>query len=199
MNMFSGVFSLLLAILLFLPGCATEGLSKMKDGALELVGVSTSDAKKSPTTAKAIDLRIYAGRNLNADDRGRGMAVVLRFYRLKDPAAFMQSSYDALADSRQEKSPLATDVVEVKELVVKPGQEILRSEMLGDAAPYLGVVALFRKPTADRWRLVFSGADAENAKGIVLGVHECAMTVSQGVPFNAQLVNPGSLGGVLCH
>lgn len=199
MNMFCSVFVLILSIFSFLPGCSSDGLSKMKDGAMEVVGLKKAEVLPVQATVKAVDLRIFAGRNLNADDRGRGMAVVFHFYRLRDPAAFMQASYETLSDPAQVKAVLAADLVETKELVVKPGEEVLRSEMLGGDAAYLGVVALFRKPSPDRWRLVFSGSDSRNVRGIVLGAHECAMTVSQGVPFNAQLVSPGSLGGVVCR
>ncbi len=164
-----------------------------------MVGVSAAAEKKMPSVGRPIDLKLFAGRSLNADDRGRGMAVVVRFYRLRDPAAFMQASYEVLADPAKEKSALAADLVDVKEVAVRPGDELSRVETVSGEAPYIGVVALFRTPSPDRWRLVFSGDDKGNAKGIVLGAHACALTVSQGVPYNAQLVNPGSLGGVTCR
>ncbi|MEN3109831.1 type VI secretion system lipoprotein TssJ [Uliginosibacterium paludis] len=196
MNRICGVF---LMILVFLSGCASEGLSKIKDGALGLVGASSVNEKKLQPVSRQVELKLFAGRSLNADDRGRGMAVVVRFYRLKDPAAFMQASYEVLADPAREKAALAADLVDVKEVAVKPGEELSRVETLSAEAPYVGVVALFRTPAPDRWRLVFAGEDKGNAKGIVLGAHACALTVSQGVPYNAQLVNPGSLGGVTCR
>lgn len=192
-------YGVLVVFLMFLSGCASDGLSKIKEGALGLVGVSSQVDRKNQPTSHPMELKLFAGRSLNADDRGRGMAVVVRFYRLKDPAAFMQASYEVLSDPSREKAALGADVLDVKEVAVKPGEELSRIETVSTDAPYVGVVALFRTPAPDRWRLVFSGDEKGNAKGIVLGAHACALTVSQGVPHNAQLVNPGSLGGVTCR
>ncbi|MDO6388424.1 MULTISPECIES: type VI secretion system lipoprotein TssJ [unclassified Uliginosibacterium] len=193
------ICALLLVFLLF-QGCASSSATKIKDGALALVGLVPAESlsKAAAAPAKPTRVEVFAGRNLNADERQRPMAVVIKFYRLRDPAAFMQAPYELLADGQAEKGALASDVIEVKELVVTPGQEVVRQEMLAGDATYLGVVALFRKPHPDRWRLVFSGAEPANANGVVMGAHACAMTVSRGVPFNAQLVNAGSLGGVSC-
>jgi type VI secretion system protein VasD len=190
---------LVLLISVFVSGCATSGFSKMKDGALELIGMVKPEEKTAADSSKNIRVHIYAGSNLNTDERGRPMAVVLRIYRLRDVAEFMQAPYEALADGAQGKALLANDLLEVKEFVVTPGQELLRDERLGGDASYLGVVAFFRKPHPERWRLVFAADQKLNAGGITLGAHACALTVAKGVPFNAQLVSAGSLGGVLCH
>lgn len=204
MKMISCGFVLTLVNLAILSGCASEGLSKMKEGALQVVGITSAaeQAAKSAAareSAKPVSVNIYAGRNLNSDSHGRGMATVFRIYRLRDPAAFMQATYEQLADAQGEKSLLGADLVDVKEWVVKPGEEVLRTETLGGEAAYLGVVALYRKPAPDRWRLSFARSNPANDKGIVIGAHACAMTVSRGEPFQAQLVNAGSLGGVLCR
>jgi len=201
MGRFFGVFCLCVMNLLFfqLGGCSSSGLVKIKDGALELVGMDKKSDQPARDAKFPIQIQIYAGGNLNADEHGRPMAVVFKFYRLRDPGAFMQASYDVLSDVQKERAALAADIVEVKELVVTPGQDFQRTEFLSIETGYIGVVALFRKPFPERWRMVFSGTQPSNRLGVVIGAHACALTVSKGVPFNAQLINAGSLGGVVCR
>lgn len=189
------------AFLLAISACSSSGFSKIKDGALELVGVRASgnSGVAAGEPPRNVDLKIFAGRSLNADERGRGTAVVVRVYRLRDAEAFLQAPYEAFGTPDTEKALFDADLLDVKELIVKPGEALQRKELLGGDASYLGVVALYRSPSPDRWRLVFNAADKVNAKGIWLGLHACATTVSQGIPYGARLLNPGSLGGVVCR
>lgn len=186
----------MIPLTLLVAGCSSAGLTKMKDGAMELVGIKSSNDKE---TAREVTVQTHAGTGLNADDKGRALAVTMKFYRLKDATAFTQASYEALSSYEKERTALGGDLVDVKEATLLPGQEFQRSLTMDQDAKYIGVVVLFRRPFPDRWRFVFSGKEAGNQKGIVLGVHNCAMTVSKGTPYQTQVVNPSSLGGVVCH
>lgn len=192
------VFLLFLAFFL-LQGCGGNNLEKIAEGTLGAVGLYKAADDVTKGGEHKVSLQIHAGGNLNADSKGRPMAVVLKVYRLKNPDLFMQTPSDVLASTEGERQALNGDLVDVKEVVVTPGQEIQRDLVVGGDGPYLGVVVLFHHPFPERWKFVFSGKDKANEKGIVIGVHECAMTVSEGVPYQSQLINPGSLGGVVCQ
>ena len=46
-------------------------------------------------------------------------------------------------------------------------------------AAYIGVVALFRAPAGQRWRVSFSASEAQKS-GITIGAHACALSVGAG-------------------
>jgi len=175
---------------LVLGGCASRSA---KDAA------EANQIEQHPVTVD-----IYGGSNLNADDRGRPMALVIKLYRLKDPDAFQRASVEDLATNVKDHETLGDDLVDVKELVLTPGQQIEREQILSSEVGYLGVMAEFRNPFKERWKFVFAdkgfAVKGKNAKrSLVIGVHECAMTVSEGTLYQSQGINPGSLGGVVCR
>lgn len=151
-----------------------------------------------------VTVDIYGGSNLNADDKGRPMALVVKLYRLKDPDAFQRASVEDLSTNAKDHETLGDDLVDVKELVLTPGQQIEREQVLSSEVKYLGVMAEFRNPFKERWKFVFADKNfavkGKNTKrNVVIGAHECAMTVSEGIPYQPQGTNPSSLGGVVCH
>ncbi len=187
-------------ILIFsvMSACSTTGLGKVKDGVMEIAGFAPKPAENVAKQEKAVQLRIFAGSNLNLDQRGRPMAMVVKLYQLRDLTAFSQASYDTLADSQLARAALASELLEVKEFVIKPGEDVSRTERLAEGATHFGVVALYRKAFPERWRMSFA-VSQQSAGLIVLGAHACAMTVSRGVLSSTSLINMSSLGGVSCE
>jgi type VI secretion system protein VasD len=181
-------------------GCSTTsgGLQKISDGALEVVGLKTPELTAAElAAAKTITLRVVAGSNLNADPRGRGISLVVRLYALRDVAAFSRVPYEQLLDQVREKAALGADLVEVKEIVLAPGKQVTQIENIPAEGKYLAVVGQFLNPAPERWRFVFP-VDANAKNGILIGAHECALTVSQGVLAGATVSDPGSLNAVRC-
>lgn len=188
-----------------LAACASvsPGEPGLLDKTLQWAGITVPSgpdisAKDLPQINKKVTLRLHAGEILNTDPSGRPLSVVTRIYKLKDNAAFAQATYESFRDAVAGKNAsIEQDVVESRELVLKPGQHYEVIETVTPNVSHLAVVALFRAPSETRWRFVFETKPAV-ASSITLGLHGCAMSVAQGQPVAAA---PESLrvAGVRCQ
>jgi type VI secretion system protein VasD len=188
-----------------LTGCATGGSGAetgLLDKALQAVGLSKPPLpevpiSELPTLSRKVPLRLHAGDLLNTDPAGRSLSLVARVYKLRDSAAFMQATDEALqAATPPRDAPFIQDIVEVREVVMTAGLRHEVVETMPPQAKYLAVVALFRAPADARWRFVFESKAAAES-GVTLGLHACAMSVAQGQPLNATQESQ-RLAGVIC-
>ncbi|MEY4730615.1 MAG: hypothetical protein RL020_1773 [Pseudomonadota bacterium] len=171
---------------LIASGCATTAgqmVGNATTTALENLGfkkpevpVEIPELQKPPRKVK---LRLFAGENLNADTKGRPLALVARIYKLKSTSQFADLPYDTFLNPAKEKEALGSDLIEVREVTLIPGKQYEFEEKIAREAGVLGIVTLFHSPSAERWRYAFSAADSEES-GVTIGVHACAMTVSAG-------------------
>jgi type VI secretion system protein VasD len=161
-----------------LAGCG--GTAAIGDAVLQMAGATRPpempDAQKPPRT---VNIRLHAAATLNSGKGGPPLALVARIYKLRQAEAFERVSYGGFASAQAERELLGPDLLEVKEVLLIPGQRYEVMEQVSREAGYVGVVALFRAPDGQRWRAAFPAADAEQA-GITIGLHACAMTVGQG-------------------
>ena len=172
---------LLLLVALPLAGCAGGAIGTLANAALQMAGVAKPpaelpDAQKPP---RNVSIRLHAAQRLNTDAEGRPLALVARIYKLRQSAAFEQAPYDSFLDAQKEKTALGADLMEVREVLLVPGQRYEVQEKVSKEAYFIGVVALFRAPAAQRWRATCAAADAERA-GITVGLHACALSVGGG-------------------
>lgn len=172
---------LLLLVALPLAGCAGGAIGTLANAALQMAGVAKPpaelpDAQKPP---RNVSIRLHAAQRLNTDAEGRPLALVARIYKLRQSAAFEQAPYDSFLDAQKEKTALGADLMEVREVLLVPGQRYEVQEKVSKEASFIGIVALFRAPAAQRWRATFAAADAESA-GITVGLHACALSVGGG-------------------
>jgi type VI secretion system protein VasD len=189
---------------LTLSGCSTQGGGAVGK-ALEIVGLKTPPVveqlpKELPQMPRKLPLRLHAGEQLNTDTTGRSLAVVARIYKLRAIDAFMQAPYDAFASASPDRNETwRRDVVEMREVVMAPGQRHEVIETLAPGTSHVAVVALFRAPAEQRWRFVFdaNGASTSAASGITVGLHACAMSVAEGPVIDAALETQ-RLAGVRC-
>lgn len=189
---------------LALSGCSTQGGGAVGK-ALEAVGLKTPPVveqlpKEWPQTPVKLPLRLHAGEQLNTDSSGRSLAVVARIYKLRAIDAFMQAPYDSFATTNTDRSEAWTrDVVEMREVVMAPGQRHEVVETMAPGTSHLAVVALFRSPSEQRWRFVFDakGTSASGSAGITVGLHACAMSVAEGPVVDAA-PETQRLAGVRC-
>lgn len=189
---------------LAISGCSTQGGGAI-DKALEIVGVRTPPVieqlpKELPVLPRKLPLRLHAGEHLNTDTTGRSLAVVARIYKLRAIDAFMQAPYDSFTGSNPDRNEAWNrDVVEMREVVMAPGQRHEVIETIAPGTSHLAVVALFRSPAEQRWRFVFDAksASASGANGITVGLHACAMSVAEGPVVDAALETQ-RLAGVRC-
>lgn len=184
--------TLLFAACLALSGCASSnGSGGMLDKALEAVGLSkpappemSAESLAALKQPKKITLRLHAGDILNTDANGRSLSLVARIYKLRSSTAFLHATYDSFKDAASEKQALANDIVEVREVVLTPGQRYEVIETMPTDASHLAVVALLRAPDPLRWKFVFETKEAART-GVTLGAHACALSVAQGEPLSA--------------
>ncbi len=178
------LFSIGLAMLA-LGGCAAASrIAEEADVPLQALGISRPSEPPvlppPPPRTRKVRLAIETANDLNADDRGLGLATVARIYKLRDATAFNQATFETFVKPEQERAALAADLVEVREVILTPGQHFEAQEVLDNESPFLGVVALFREPAPYRWRFVFKASDAEKT-GVLIGAHACALSVTVGL------------------
>jgi type VI secretion system protein VasD len=70
------------------------------------------------------------------------------------------------------------------------------TEKVSREAGYVGVVALFHAPAAQRWRLDFAAPDAEK-QGVTVWLHACALSVGSGA--QATTADMSTLSSVHCQ
>lgn len=171
-------FAPLLLLLLPLSGCAGGAIGGLANAALQMAGLAkpapeVPEAQKPP---RNVSIRLHAGQRLNTDPQGRPLALVARIYKLRQSAVFEQAPYDSFLDAAREKALLGGDLLEVQEVLLVPGQRYEIQEKVGREAAFIGVVALFRAPAAQRWRATFAASAAER-DGVSIGLHACALSV----------------------
>lgn len=174
---FAGLLTVILATML--ASCSSA--ARLVDAPLEAIGLSKPEPPIAlPPPVRRIKLRIESASNLNADDQGRGLALVARIYQLRNATSFEQLPYEAFANANAEPGGWQSDVVRSRELILTPGQRFEALETLASETRYLGIVTLFRQPAPYRWRFVLD-ADVANQNGVLIGAHACAMTITAGL------------------
>ncbi|CAN7202300.1 type VI secretion system lipoprotein TssJ [Pseudoduganella sp. LjRoot289] len=159
---------------LILTGCAAGSIAS---AAMELAGVrKPPDLPELQKPPRQVAIRLHASANLNAGGGGQPLALAARIYKLRQTAAFERASYGGFLSAHAERELLGADLVEVKEVQLVPGQRYEVLESVSREASHIGVVALFRNPAPQRWRLAFSVSEVER-NGITIGLHACALSV----------------------
>lgn len=162
-----------LASLALLAGCGGGGFA---DGALQAAGLrKPPELPESQKPPRNVALRLHAAPKLNLDKGGQPLALAVRVYALRRKEAFESTPYDAFLDPQAERQSLGADLVEVREVMLVPGQRYEVTEKLSREASHLALVALFQRPAAGRWRLAVPAADAER-DGLTVGLHACALS-----------------------
>jgi type VI secretion system protein VasD len=105
---------------------------------------------------------LNGGADLNPDQNGQPLSVVVRVYQLKDKGRLESADYNAILKS--ERETLSDDLVERQERVVQPGTQEMLEISANPAARYLGIVALFRNPAGDTWRRILPVSQSKTQK-----------------------------------
>lgn len=203
--------ALLLSLPLALTGCASSGgsvpaaseaagqVNAEPPGVLDRV-MQTVGLVKAPPPApvdQALALRIFTAKNLNAGTGRKPLALVVKVYRLRSLDRFRQTPFDTFLDKDKTQAALGDDLVDGREMLLLPDQHYVSTEQLPNEVKYLGFVALFRSPAAQRWRFAYDVPRSATG-GITLGVHACAMSSTQGALVTELPDDAGSLASVHC-
>ena len=144
-----------------LAGCETvnklsEGFGNMGDKALETIGFRKPELPPTPELpeaakpARRLKLRLAASDSLNVDTSGHSLSLVVRVYKLRSPAAFLNAPYETFGNAAKEKEALGDEMIESREIVLLPGQQQQINERWAREATHIGVVTLFRAPSPQR-------------------------------------------------
>lgn len=173
-----------------LPGCANDGLAGR---ALDAAGMRKAPAAEALKAPRSIALRLHAAPKLNADARGRPLALLARVYTLRQNAAFEAAPYATFLTPGLDREAFGADLLEVKDVTLVPGQRYEVVEKVGRDAAYIGIVALFHAPAPQRWRMSFAAAEAESA-GVTVALQACALSAGAGAkPHVSGGKAPGSV------
>jgi len=173
-----------------LAGCGGAALAPLASVALEAAGLrKPAELPESQKPPRNVPLKLHAATRLNVDARGQPLALAVRLYKLRQKDAFEGAPYATFLDPRLERESLGADLVEVREIMLVPGQRYEVTEKVAREAGHVGIVALFHTPASGRWRTAVSSLDAER-DGLNVGLHACAMSVGSGT---------AALGSVRCQ
>lgn len=93
---------------------------------------------------------------------------------------------------------MGDSLLEVREVVLTPGQRLESSERMTSEMAYLGIVILFRSPAPERWRVAFAQADVEK-NGVTIGAHGCAISITEGKVYGMNASQAALLSPVACR
>jgi type VI secretion system protein VasD len=207
---------LLTASVLLLSSCGaaqTVG-GKVVDLALSTIGVKTQEppppqipqtappmqnipSPPPPPPPKILTVRFAAAQDLNAGEDGQGLSTVVRVYKLRDANAFLAAPYASFGANETERLALGSDLIDARELVLSPGQTLELKEKMTAELAFVGVVALFRAPSKQRWRFAFAAAEAQES-GIGVGLHACALSATHAPPVGLDVDQAALLASVKC-
>lgn len=183
-----------IALTAALAGCGGAALAPLAGVALEAAGLrKPAELPESQKPPRNVPLKLHAATRLNVDARGQPLALAVRLYKLRQKDAFEGAPYATFLDPRLERESLGADLVEVREIMLVPGQRYEVTEKVAREAGHVGIVALFHTPAAGRWRTAVSSLDAER-DGLSVGLHACAMSVGSAANDGAS-----ALGSVRCQ
>ncbi|MDY0977664.1 type VI secretion system lipoprotein TssJ [Massilia sp. CFBP9012] len=182
------------ALVAALAGCGGAALAPLASVALEAAGLrKPAELPESQKPPRNVPLKLHAATRLNVDARGQPLALAVRLYKLRQKDAFEGAPYATFLDPRLERESLGADLVEVREIMLVPGQRYEVTEKVAREAGHVGIVALFHTPASGRWRTAVSSLDAER-DGLNVGLHACAMSVGSVGKGGA-----AALGSVRCQ
>lgn len=95
---------------------------------------------------------LKAGEPMNPDDSGKSFPTIVRVYLLKSGSTLELAGADEVL--RGDRELLGPDLLDMQEVTVKPGGYERLTFKRQDEARTVAVVALFRAPTGNTWRLI---------------------------------------------
>lgn len=181
----------ILASSLSLSACGLLGKNKPDDAPVPIDQFSDTASNKN------IALKLYAGKNINLDSNGDPLSLLVKLYVVKDVNAFEQADFDTFLKSGDIRDKLGSDLVKERETMLVPGQTYTTHVPKMPDGGYLGVVALFRNPAPERWRLAFN-LKPKKAEPVTIGLNACAMSVTQGAVLNRKHATLSRLTNASC-
>jgi type VI secretion system protein VasD len=123
-----------------------------------------------------LELTIAATLDDNPQANGSPGPVALRFYQLATTGAFERA--DAVALSEHEAFTLGSDLQQVEELIIAPGQTRTLKRNLKAGAQFLGVAVYYRDIDQAKWRAI-GPLNASGPTRLTLAIHHLSANLGQ--------------------
>lgn len=101
----------------------------------------------------AMYVNFNADHQLNPNQQHRALPVQVNIYQLSDKDAFQQATFRELW--QQDKQALGSSLISKRQVIIKPGDTTKVKITRDKNCHYIGIVALFRKPDGDSWRVIY--------------------------------------------
>ena len=98
----------------------------------------------------ALKFGVSSTADINKNEYGEPLAVVVRVYQLKDKRSFENASFDELW--KEDYKALGNDLVMKEEVTMDPAYQRHLELPRHDQAEYLAVMAVYREPENMSWR-----------------------------------------------
>lgn len=144
----------------------------------------TACASKGPIEIK---LQGEAAPQINRDNAGKSLSLVLHLYQLKSADEFTRRTFDTFASGRPSAELLGNTLISQSEFVMLPGQQSSLPVTLQTETQFIAIVGFFRKPDPQFWRALVSAEDLRNSKQLTIKAEDCYLQI---VNPKAQLI-PG--------
>ena len=99
-----------------------------------------------------VQVMLKAGKPMNPDDSGQSFPTIVRVYLLKGATTLDTAGADEVL--RGDRELLGADLLDMQEVTIRPGGYERISFKRQDDARAVAVVALFRSPVGNSWRLI---------------------------------------------
>ena len=132
---------------------------------LTLLGACTTTPEvpaPPPVPPTIAQLAIATDKTMNPDEKGEGTPVVVRVFRLADPAAFQSAKYGDLFET--DEKTLGTDLIGTVDILIEPGMDETFNRVLSDRDRYLGFVVTYRDSDTAQWRALVPITPRETTK-----------------------------------
>jgi type VI secretion system protein VasD len=115
--------------------------------------------------------QVSAEARINPDSMGNSLSVGIRLFELKDLTEFSKLTPEAANSDKTPAELFGPALVSYSEFTAVPGETAPRTEALQPGAKFLAIVALYRKPDPQFWRVVVPADSLRKSKGKAVVVH----------------------------
>lgn len=147
-----------------------------------LIIVITSALLSACATPKAVTINGSAAQNVNPDNKGKPLSVVLHVYQLKATDSFSKLTFDDFMSGKTASELIGDSLLADKEVILVPGGTASVSDTVKPEAHFVGIIGFFRKPDPHLWRLLLN-ADDVRSKGLDITAEECFLKANNLKPM----------------
>jgi len=136
-----------------------------------LIGLGCSKPVSAPVSAQ---FQVSADARINPDSMGNSLSVGIRLMELKDLTEFSKLTLEAANSDKTPSELIGPALVSFSEFTAVPGATAPRTVVLQPDTKFLAVLALYRKPDAQFWRVVLPADSLRKSNGKDVVVHVTA-------------------------